>query len=196
MRLILVRHGETTWNRAGLYQGWKDTNLTASGREAARTIGARLRRAGVTRFDLWASDLRRAVSTARIAFGRDPRMDRRLRELDFGVFAGRTYDENLWRFGDRFVSWEEHRGRAAPPGCEGLDDFSSRIVGWLEDVHGGTPSDRTVVAVTHGGVVRALVRPFVCDEHRPENGEITVLRWQEKRRHPTVTRWLPAGDRG
>ena len=191
MRLLLVRHGETTWNEAGRYQGWTDTSLSRRGEETARRIGKRLRERGVTKHALWASDLKRAVETARMAFGLQPLTDRRLRELDFGIFAGRTREENRRRFGDRFDAWVEHRGRPLPPGGETLEDFSARVAHWLAQVRRRTPPSGTVVAVTHGGVIRALVRPFVAQEHHPENGEITVLRWAESSSHPTVSRWSP-----
>ncbi|MEX2465302.1 MAG: histidine phosphatase family protein [Gemmatimonadota bacterium] len=189
MRLILVRHGETPWNEAGRYQGWEDTPLSPRGSITAKGIGVRLRARGVTRFHLWSSDLARAVATARIAFTRVPRIDPRLRELDFGEFAGRTYQENLDHFGSRFAAWVEHRGHPAPPGGEQLTDFFARTEAWLSDVRGIVPSGDTVVAVTHGGVVRALIRPFVDEELWPGNGELIVLRWNDGREIPVVERW-------
>lgn len=194
MRLILVRHGETAWNEAGRYQGWEDPPLSPKGWVTARGIAARLRMRGVTRCVLWASDLQRAVLTARVAVGRMPRIDARLRELDFGAFAGRTYQDNVDRFGSRFISWVEHRGRPAPPGGEDLDDFFARTRAWLDDVRRSTPNGETVLAVTHGGVVRTLVRPFAEEEHWPGNGEITVLRWTDDRATPDIDRWTREED--
>ena len=189
MRLILVRHGETPWNEAGRYQGWEDTPLSPRGTITAKGIGVRLRACGINRFHLWSSDLARAAATARIAFGRVPRIDRRLRELDFGEFAGRTYQENLDHFGPRFSDWVEHRGHPPPPGGELLADFFARTEAWLTGVRTMVPAGETVVAVTHGGVVRALVRPFVDEELWPGNGELTVLQWNVGRERPAVERW-------
>lgn len=189
MRLILVRHGETPWNEAGRYQGWEDTPLSPRGTITARGIGARLRARGVTRFHLWSSDLARAVATARIAFARVPRVDRRLRELDFGEFAGRTYQENLDHFGPRFSEWVEHRGAPSAPGGERLVDFFERTEAWLRDTREIVPVGETVVAVTHGGVVRALVRPFADEEPWPGNGALTVIQWKGGRERPAVERW-------
>lgn len=194
MRLILVRHGETPWNEAGRYQGWEDTPLSTRGWITAGRIRVTLRRRGIVRCALWSSDLKRAVLTAHIAFGRMPKMDARLRELDFGEFAGRTYQENLDHFGPRFADWVEHRGRPAPPGGEDLDDFFHRTRAWLDDARGLYDEGESVVAVTHGGVVRALVRPFENEEHWPGNGEITVLTWAGDRTSPHIERWQMEED--
>lgn len=195
MRLILARHGETPWNETGRYQGWEDTPLSPQGTITARGIGVRLRARGVTRFHLWSSDLTRAVATARLAFVRVPRIDRRLRELDFGEFAGRTYQENLDHFGPRFAEWVEHRGHPPPPGGERLSDFFDRTQSWLRDVRDIIPGSETVVAVTHGGVVRSLVRPYVEDELWPQNGELVVVDWRDGRDVPVVERWNEREER-
>lgn len=189
MRLILVRHGETPWNEAGRYQGWENPPLSPAGWVTARRIGALLRARGVVRCTLWSSDLVRAVATARVALRRFPRIDPRLRELDFGEFAGGTYQENMDRFGPRFAAWVEHRGRPAPPGGEDLDDFFSRTRAWLDDLRARTPDGATAVAVTHGGVVRAIARPFAGEEFWPGNGEMTVLDWTGGRAAPVLERW-------
>lgn len=64
MGLLLVRHGETTWNRDGVIQGWADSSLTDRGRRQARAVGRRLAGEGVDR--LVASDLQRARETAAV----------------------------------------------------------------------------------------------------------------------------------
>ena len=189
MRLILVRHGETRWNEAGRYQGWEDPPLSPDGKATARRIGALLRARDLGPYTLWSSDLRRAVTTARIASGRAPRTDRRLRELHFGRFAGRTYEENLERFGARFADWVAHRGRLPPPGGETLPHLLSRTRAWLDEVRGATGPHETAVAVTHGGVIRALVRPFTHEEHWPAPGAVSVLCWGRAGAPPTFERW-------
>jgi probable phosphoglycerate mutase len=89
-RLWLVRHGETAWSAAGRFNGWRDLSLSDRGRAQARALADRLRG---RRFQaIWSSDLRRAVETARLAYG-EPSVDRRLRELDFGALEGRTWQE-------------------------------------------------------------------------------------------------------
>src|SRR5262245_9299525 len=107
-KLIVVRHGETTWNREKRMQGTTDTPLSDVGRAQARALGRRL--AGHDFAALYASDLARARDTASVIAERTGRklvMDSRLRERRFGIFEGLTAGEIHERFPeeyDRFVS--------------------------------------------------------------------------------------------
>lgn len=189
MRLILARHGETTWNEGRRYQGWEDPPLSNLGRATAARVGALLRiRTELDGFAVWSSDLRRAEETARIATGRAPRVDRRLRELDFGAFAGRTYEENVERFGTGFTGWIAAAGRSAPPGGETAASLLSRAGAWLEEVRATTAADGAVLAVTHGGVIRVLVEELTGAACRPGHEDVTVLRWAGGAR-PDLERW-------
>src|SRR6185295_15568243 len=100
--LLLVRHGETAWNREGRFQGHTDVPLSDLGRSQARALRARLEAgAHAHLFDdehtaIVSSDLRRAHETAEIAFGRPGRtlhVRRELREFCYGVFEGFTRTE-------------------------------------------------------------------------------------------------------
>jgi len=90
LELWLVRHGETTYSESRLLAGWTDCPLTERGREQAKALSPVL---GENRFHaVWSSDLARAVTTARLAWG-EPKIDARLRELNFGPLEGRSYDD-------------------------------------------------------------------------------------------------------
>lgn len=190
MRLILIRHGETPWNEAGRYQGWEDVPLSPRGCMTARRVGVLLRNHGVSRCLAWSSDLKRAEWTARIALRRAPRTDVRLRELHFGAFAGFTYDENLERHRSRFVAWMDGGGDPPPPGGESLTAFHYRTRAWLRSVRAGPARQDTVVAFTHGGVVRALAQAVGVELDGVEPGSITELRWTHDEPHPSVERWV------
>ena len=87
--LWLVRHGETPASKGRTLAGWADVPLTPHGEEQASALRPLL--AG-ERFDgVWSSDLRRAVSTARLAWG-EPRQDERLREMSFGALEGLPWE--------------------------------------------------------------------------------------------------------
>src|SRR5262245_50858139 len=92
--VIIVRHGETEWNIAGVRQGHLDSRLTARGIAQAKALAARL---GRERFAaLYSSDLGRAVQTAReisIVTGHEVVTDARLRERHLGIFQGLSGDE-------------------------------------------------------------------------------------------------------
>ncbi len=145
--LILVRHGETDWNRDGIWQGHGDPPLNDVGHRQAMELAERL--ADVEIDALYSSDLRRAYETAEIigrAKGLEVHADERLREIDIGAWSGLTRAQIEERF----------PGMTRPDG-ESSDAFDARAVGalrWIAGSHGGG----SVLVVTHGGVVRALDR--------------------------------------
>ena len=99
-KLLLVRHGETDWNRHGRWQGGSDTQLNDLGREQARALAEELD----GEIDvLYSSDLARARETAEIVaakLGLEVRLDPRLRERGFGSWEGLTTIEIEERFAD------------------------------------------------------------------------------------------------
>jgi probable phosphoglycerate mutase len=165
--LWLVRHGETPASRDQTLAGWADVPLTEHGEEQALALRPLL--VG-ERFDgVWASDLRRAVTTARLAWG-EPSQDSRLREMGFGELEGRLWEtlephvrEGLARF----------EGFAAPGG-ESFDDLRARVLSFL----GGLPAGRHLV-FTHGGVVRLLSRE-VGEDHFVPTGTLLVVDWDAR----------------
>ena len=98
-QLIVVRHGETEWNIAGIRQGHLDSRLTARGMAQAKALAQRLARERFTA--LYSSDLGRAVQTAMSVAdltGHEVVTDARLRERHLGIFQGLNADEILRRF--------------------------------------------------------------------------------------------------
>ncbi|GGO73578.1 histidine phosphatase family protein [Nonomuraea cavernae] len=91
VRLIYETHSITVDNETGIATGWLPGELSRAGRGLAAELGARRRDVDV----VYASDLRRAVETAEIAFGdsKEIRLDQRLRECDYGIYNGRPVSE-------------------------------------------------------------------------------------------------------
>ena len=151
-RILIIRHGETDWNREERIQGQRDQPLNAAGREQARRLGRRLQGEPVAA--VYTSDLVRAAETARIAFeGQDVPIvaDRDLRERHYGEWEGLTWPEIQAKFpGAR-------RGRnAAPPGGEEWAAMQARFVAATARIardHAG----RMVAVVTHGGPCKAIL---------------------------------------
>jgi probable phosphoglycerate mutase len=156
--LIVVRHGETVWNREKRMQGTTDTPLSDVGRSQAQAVGRRL--AGEDFSALYASDLARARETASIIAGHTGReliMDSRLRERRFGIFEGLTAGEIEQRFPEehaRFISRDPHY---EVPGGECARSFTERCLGCLSEI-AGRHRGEDVVVVTHGLVLDALYR--------------------------------------
>jgi probable phosphoglycerate mutase len=145
--LILARHGETDWNRNGIWQGHGDPPLNDLGRMQAAKLAARL--SDVEIDVLYSSDLRRAYETAEIvgaAKGLDITASPDLREMDVGSWSGLTSEEIATRFPDMVGHDGESR--------EAFDDRAVSALQRIAKAHDG----QLVVVVTHGGVVRALER--------------------------------------
>ena len=155
--LILVRHGETDWNRNGRWQGHADTPLNERGRAQARQLADELSGEGVSA--VYASDLMRARETAEIIAGRLGRpvaLDPRLREVDIGGWAGLTMPEIETRFPDDVERWRTGDPRHAFDGGESYAAMGERVVAAVEEI-ARRHSGEDVVVVLHGGPIRALL---------------------------------------
>ncbi|MBI5259249.1 MAG: histidine phosphatase family protein [Burkholderiales bacterium] len=195
--LIVIRHGETDWNRQHRFQGQIDVPLNAMGLAQAERLAERL--AGEPFDVLLASDLQRAQSTA-AAVGRrrgQPVLAAPLwREQAFGVLEGLDVTTIRRQHRDLWDQWVRHEADyALPGGGESNLHFYERVMQALQDTLAAHAGARVAV-VTHGGVLDMLWRaaqglplhgPRACDI--PNTG-INVLRWAEGRLH--VLRWADA----
>jgi probable phosphoglycerate mutase len=158
-RLLLVRHGESTWNATGRWQGWADPPLSPLGEQQASEAGTRLRELGIT--GVASSDLARARRTAEIVAARlelDLALtDPALREYDVGDWCGLTRPEIEAGWPGLLNAW--HQGElAAAPGGEARADFTERAVAAITRLAADERLGDRPVVVTHGGLVRAVER--------------------------------------
>jgi broad specificity phosphatase PhoE len=157
--LVLVRHGETDWNRERRFQGHADPPLNETGRDQARALAEALGREKIDA--VYTSDLARARETAEILaapLGADVVVLRDLREIDVGEWQGLTWAEIEERFPEGVRAWRE-RGYGWEQG-ESYERLGERVVAALRRIAAGHPSQRVLV-VGHGGTVRAT-RAFVA----------------------------------
>lgn len=157
MRLILVRHGETAWNAQRCYQGRTDVPLNEAGRRQAAALAQRLVREEI--HVVCASDLQRAWETARAiaaSHGLPLCSEPRLREMSFGDWEGLTYQDIQRRYPQALIDWEADPLNSAPPGGETLAQVAARAESVLDDLF-GRHQDRTVLLVTHSGLLRVLL---------------------------------------
>ncbi len=157
--LIVVRHGQTEWNRNGRWQGHADVPLSTEGREQARRLAARLKSEGRTYDHIYASDLGRAYETAEIvarALGLDAHPLVELREIHVGTWSGLTTDEIRARFPEEWAMFEGGTDFRRGGHGETFAGFRARIVEAIEQLVAAHPDQRLLVA-THGGAVRALL---------------------------------------
>lgn len=153
---MLVRHGETDWNRERRFQGHADVPLNASGRAQVRTLAEEL--AGERFAAAYTSPLRRAAESAEIlaaTLGVELHASEALREVDVGSWSGLTVDEVESRYPEGFARWIDWRCEGWEDG-EAYEDFSRRVVGGLRELAVRHP-DEQVLAVTHGGPIRSAL---------------------------------------
>jgi broad specificity phosphatase PhoE len=158
VRLLLVRHGETTWNQENRWQGQADVPLSDAGRVQARLLAQRLRADDRRVHAIYASDLSRAFETAEI-LSEMLRMplnpDSGWREMNIGVWSGLTTAEVIERHA---VEWERLRAGEDLPrgGGETFAQFQGRIIQSAQRLAQRHIGEQIVI-VTHGGVVRAFL---------------------------------------
>ncbi len=161
-RILLVRHGESTWNAGGRWQGRADPPLSELGVRQAQVAAEAVGAAGVTR--VFASPLRRASQTATIvagALGIAVEEDPRLMERDAGEWTGRTRTEieDGW---PGFLA-----GGRRPEGFESDEVLHVRA---MAAVHAITAvADEPVVVVSHGGLIRVVERALGSEPHSVPN---------------------------
>lgn len=157
-RLLLIRHGETAFNRNGRVQGHSESDLTAVGVGQARAAAEALARRRVDR--LYSSDLSRARATAQIIgdrLGLGVKLDPRLREMRFGRLEGRTWTELDEHFRAAEAAGHGDWFHYAPPGGESRAELTHRgwaVTGELVRRH----PDETLAVVSHGGFIGFFLR--------------------------------------
>jgi 2,3-bisphosphoglycerate-dependent phosphoglycerate mutase len=156
--LILLRHGETDWNRELRFQGHVDVALNAIGLEQARRLARRL--AGELAHRLYASDLLRAQQTAN-PVGRQLALasvtDPALREQSFGLVDGMKVDDIKAQHPHAWEGWLRFHEDFCMPEGESTRQFHSRVMNAVYRLVASHPGE-TVVVVTHGGVLDMIYR--------------------------------------
>jgi alpha-ribazole phosphatase len=155
MRWIWIRHGETEENRLGRYVGHTDPALNERGEAQADRLCCLL--AGELPSAVYSSDLKRCMQTAERICSRWNLQyvpARALRELSFGRWDGKTYEEIMQMDRERAVAWYDNPFDNAPPEGESLRQLGERVDGWLDRLMSECRCGDTVVLVSHGGVIR------------------------------------------
>jgi glucosyl-3-phosphoglycerate phosphatase len=154
-RIAFVRHGRAIVAE-NLCIGHTDVPLSPEGADAVRALVACPPEPSLRR--VISSDLRRASESATIiadAFGRDIHCDRRLREMNFGEWDGRSWTDIERDDGPRFLDWMDRWVDLAAPGGESAADVALRADEWIAE----TPmkSDDSIIVVSHAGWIRAVL---------------------------------------
>jgi 2,3-bisphosphoglycerate-dependent phosphoglycerate mutase len=162
--LVLVRHGESEWNKLNLFTGWKDPGLSEKGVEEARRAGKLLKAEGY-RFDVaFTSALLRAQETLDLILeelgqtGLPITRDQRLNERDYGDLSGLNKDEARSKWGEKQVHVWRRSFDVPPPGGESLKDTAARVLPYYEArIWPEVKAGRNVLVAAHGNSLRALI---------------------------------------
>jgi len=162
--LVLVRHGESEWNRLNRFTGWKDVDLSEEGTAEAHRAGCMLKAEG-HHFDLaFTSTLKRAHNTLDIILGELGQeelpdiKDAALIERDYGILVGLNKDEARERWGEHQVHIWQRSYDIGPPGGESLKDTAARVLPFFDKrVLPKLLAGKSVIVAAHGNSLRALV---------------------------------------
>ncbi|MEU4657193.1 histidine phosphatase family protein [Streptomyces sp. NPDC023723] len=178
-RVILWRHGQTSWNVERRFQGTTDVELTATGVAQARRAARLL--AGLRPDAIVASDLRRAAATAAelaALTGLEVAHDEGLRETYAGAWQGLTHEEIIARYGAEYAAWK--RGEPVRRGGGELEtEVADRAAPVVLRYADKLPAAGTLVVVSHGGTIRTTIgRLLGLDAHSWEAlGGLTNCCW-------------------
>jgi 2,3-bisphosphoglycerate-dependent phosphoglycerate mutase len=162
--LVLVRHGESEWNKLNLFTGWKDPGLTEKGIAEAKTAG-RLLKAEGCKFDVaFTSDLTRAQRTLTLILeelgqtGLVTHKDQKLNERDYGDLSGLNKDEARKKWGEDQVHVWRRSYDIPPPGGESLKDTAARVLPYYQaKIWPELKAGHNVLVAAHGNSLRALI---------------------------------------
>lgn len=186
-KLVLLRHGQSAWNKTNQFTGWVDVPLTEQGVEEAKRGGELLKEKNVLPDIVFTSLLRRAINTANIALDVADRLwipverNWRLNERHYGALQGKNKTEIREEYGDeKFMIWRRSYG-TPPPEIDPNDEYSQnndpRYVGaevpetealsnvvervtpyWEEEIKPQLEAGKTVLIAAHGNSLRAIVK--------------------------------------
>lgn len=164
-QLILIRHGQSTWNAENRFTGWVDCPLSELGRAEAKRAGERLAGEDIRVGRAFTSTLVRAIDTGRIvldALGQgdlDQERAWQLNERFYGALTGRNKDQAREEFGDEQVHTWRRGFDVDLPGGESLKDTTMRTLPYFNRVVVPATEEHDVVLVSaHGNSLRAIVK--------------------------------------
>ena len=162
--LVLVRHGQSEWNKKNLFTGWKDPELTNKGIEEAIKAGKNLKTKNI-KFDImFTSDLLRAQETGRLILEHMDQSDIQviknqcLNERNYGDLAGLNKDDAREKWGEEQVHVWRRSFDVPPPGGESLKDTAERVLPYFHsEIFPKVEDGLDVLIAAHGNSLRALV---------------------------------------
>lgn len=183
MNIYFLRHGQTEENSKRTYYGSLDVQLNENGIAQAEKAGEIFKNIEFNK--VFISEKVRTFQTAQIALkDRDVQLikDKRINEIDFGKFEGKTYDELCKLYPEKVKLWQENWEEFCPNEGESYKIFYKRVKEFMEDIK--ELQEENILIVTHGGVIRA-VYSYILDENMSfywkfasRNGDISIIKYE------------------
>lgn len=160
--LVLVRHGQSTYNLENLFTGETDVPLTPRGREEARAAGTKLK--GIAFDHGFTSILQRAIETMTLLLetAGQPQLpvtrDRALNERNYGRLQGLNKADIAKQYGEEQLAVWRRSYSVRPPGGESLADTAARVIPYYErEILPLLQKGKNILIVAHGNSLRALM---------------------------------------
>ncbi len=161
-KLVIVRHGQSEWNKANKFTGWVDVGLAEKGVEEAKEAGKKLN--GLKFDKAFTSALKRAQNTLSLILEQtgqsdlDVQKNEALNERMYGDLQGMDKDEARREFGEEQVHIWRRSFDIAPPGGESLKDTADRVLPYYEkEIVPILKDGKNVIIAAHGNSLRALI---------------------------------------
>ena len=185
MKMIFVRHGQTKWNAEERLQGQLDAELSELGFRQARQTAEALADKVVD--SIYSSDLQRAYVTAEIIaekHGLPVTRQPVLREVCLGEWQGLSLAEVAARYPTEYEAYRTDPMANRPPGAERIESLISRVRGFIEGAVQGNLIGKTIVVVTHGGIIRGALccafgaGPELYRRVKVDNASLTAVEFE------------------
>lgn len=156
-RLILVRHGETNWNKEGRYQGQIDTDLSERGLEQGKALAKALSELTIDEF--YSSHLKRALMTAQFCadyHGKQVQTDERLQEIAHGTWEGLLSEEVSKDYAELLQAWRDNPASVKMPEGESLQELADRSMIAFEEI-AKENIGKTVLVAAHDATNKVII---------------------------------------
>ncbi len=183
IRLLLVRHGETNWNRDQRFQGQIDIPLNPKGEEQGKQAAEFLRNIKIDR--AFSSTLQRPLQTAKIILSAHPDIEIKLldllKEISHGDWEGKLEAEIEAGYPGELAQWQKHPETVQMPNGENLDDVWNRVAQAWQQIVEAVPAGETGLVVAHDAVNKAILcqlfglTPASFWAFKQGNGAVSVI---------------------
>ncbi len=184
MIIYFVRHGETKWNKEKKFLGHTDIPLNEKGIKQAGKLFEYFRDREVD--DIYSSDLKRADETGKIIASTHniiPIRDKRLREINFGLWEGLDFKGIYENYKEDFDAWYKDSINTSIPEGGSIKEITSNLISFLNDIK--IKKYNNIVVATHGGFIKTLLwyitkKNDVFWEQKLSHGSITTIDFNMK----------------